>query len=137
MNQSYPVKADALTQKEMKYLEESTHHQFRAPYPVDENPKSAAAVGKLRMSVVPIEPLKETARVYEHGADKYGVMNWRKDAITASTYYDAIERHLMAWFGGEDMDPESGRHHLAHIAASCGIVMDAELHNKLNDDRDE
>jgi len=104
---------------------------------VDNNPKSLAAKDKLKMSVVPVEALKELARVMNNGADKYGKLNWRKDGITTSTYYDAIERHLMAWFTGEDMDPDSGLHPLAHIAASCLIVMDAELHNTLTDDRGE
>jgi hypothetical protein len=41
----------------------------------------------------------------------------------------------MAWFSGEDIDPESGVSHLAHVMACCNIVLDAKEHGKLNDNR--
>jgi hypothetical protein len=44
-------------------------------------------------------------------------------------------RHLNAWRDGEDVDPESGRSHIAHIAASCNILLDAEHCGTLQDER--
>jgi hypothetical protein len=44
-------------------------------------------------------------------------------------------RHLMQWFAGERIDPESGCHHLAHVRACCAIVLDCENVGSLHDDR--
>jgi hypothetical protein len=71
------------------------------------------------------------------GADKYGPWNWRETGVCASTYVNAILRHLNAWRDGESLDPESGITHLAHIACSANILMDAEYCGKLQDDRNK
>jgi hypothetical protein len=71
----------------------------------------------------------------EHGARKYGRFNWREHTVTVSVYTDAIMRHLMAYVDGEDLDPESGINHLAHVMACCAVLLDAKAMGKLNDDR--
>lgn len=76
------------------------------------------------------------AAVHKHGADKYGVRNWRKDPIRASTYIAAIQRHLDAWAAGEDLDRDSGLPHLSHIRACCAVALDAGMHGTLVDDRE-
>jgi hypothetical protein len=104
-----------------------------------ENPKHIRAIkdGKSRLELLPRGPLADVARVMAHGADKYGERNWRIDQIMASTYEGSMMRHLFAWADGETFDPESGEHHLAHIAANCLIVMDAEqFHGCFLDNRD-
>jgi len=55
--------------------------------------------------------------------------------VCASTYVNAILRHLNAWRDGENLDPESGISHLAHVACSCNILMDADYCGTLQDDR--
>jgi hypothetical protein len=62
-------------------------------------------------------------------------MNWRKDPVSASTYYDAAMRHLMAWWDGQTNDPETGLPHLAHAAANLCILLDADSGPWLQDDR--
>ena len=47
-----------------------------------------------------------------------GYHNWR-DGLDWTRVSSAVLRHLSAWHGGEDIDPESGLSHLAH--AGCGI----------------
>ena len=61
--------------------------------------------------------------------------NWRASPVCATTYISAILRHLNQWRDRQDDDPESGRSHLAHIAANCAILMDAAKHGTLEDDR--
>lgn len=46
-----------------------------------------------------------------------------------------LERHLEKWWNGEDADPATGVPHLASVIACAGIVLDARLCGKLNDDR--
>jgi hypothetical protein len=81
--------------------------------------------------------MEQTAWVHKLGSDKYGPWNWRKTGVCASTYVNAILRHLNAWRDGEDLDPESGFSHLAHIACSANILMDAAKVGKLQDDRNK
>jgi hypothetical protein len=102
---------------------------------LDGNPKSAAGAVKPQFHLIPLAPLAYLARVFEHGAAKYGPFNWRETGVKASVYISAILRHLFAWTEGEDLDPDSGKPHLAHVMASCCILLDAYLSGKLIDDR--
>lgn len=60
------------------------------------------------------------AEVFGYGQGKYGAWNW-KGGISYSRLFSAILRHLWAFWRGEDLDPETGKPHLAH--AGCGIIM--------------
>lgn len=99
------------------------------------DPKGEAGKDKCPLWLIPPQPLEEAAFVHSLGAKKYGAWNWRQNKVCASTYISAIMRHLNAWREGEDLDPESGRSHLAHIVAGCFILMDAALFGNLIDDR--
>ena len=99
------------------------------------DPKGAAGAKKAPMWLLPPYALQQTAWVHKLGASKYQPYNWRDTGVCATTYISAIMRHLDAWRDGEDIDPESGVTHLAHIAASCNILMDANKCDKLIDDR--
>lgn len=91
--------------------------------------------GKAPFEYIPWGAMSEVAHVMKGGADKYGVRNWLKDKILASTYIGAIVRHLIQWAMGANKDKDSGRHPLAHIIACCLIVMDSEQQGTLIDDR--
>jgi hypothetical protein len=103
-----------------------------------QNPKHIRAQkdGKAPLEYLVYSVLEGDARVHKSGADKYGVRNWRRDKILTSTYEGAILRHFKAWAEGEDIDPDSGEPHLLHIRACCAIVLDAQEHGTLIDDRD-
>ena len=77
--------------------------------------------GKPRPDLVPATALHEIWRVLEYGSRKYDDDNWRKTS-SIRRYFSASLRHLWAWFSGEDLDPESGLHHLAH-AGTCVLFM--------------
>lgn len=101
------------------------------------DPKGAAGAVKVPLGLIPPHAMEQTAWVHKLGADKYGPWNWRETGVCASTYVNAILRHLNAWRDGEDLDPESGISHLAHVACSANILMDAEYCDKLQDDRNK
>jgi len=101
------------------------------------DPKGQAGSLKAPLGLVPPYAMEQTAWVHNLGAEKYGPWNWRETGVCASTYVNAILRHLNAWRDGEDLDPESGITHLAHIACSANILMDAEVCGKLQDDRNK
>jgi len=79
---------------------------------------------KLDEDKVPVDLLSPlwllaTSQVLDFGAKKYEPYNWAK-GISYSRVYAALNRHLMAWWVGEDEDEETGIHHLAH--ASCCLM---------------
>lgn len=102
-----------------------------------DNPKLIQALkdGKAPLEYLVLSVLEGDAYVHKSGADKYGICNWLKDKIKASTYVGAILRHLTAWALGQDIDPESGYSHLYHIRACCAILLDSSAHGTLIDDR--
>ena len=105
-----------------------------AGYP-DDNPKTIYGEAKFRISDTPVNSIRLLGLVHNNGATKYGTLNWREHTVSASVYYNAAWRHMAAWYEGEDLDPESGLPHLAHVMACMSIVLDAEKFDKLNDDR--
>ena len=71
------------------------------------------------MHLLPPEAMIEIAEVLQFGANKYGDHNWRA-GLDWSRVVGAVLRHIFAWLGGENNDPESGHSHLAH--AACGLM---------------
>jgi len=99
------------------------------------DPKGANGAKKAPLHLLPPVAMEQTAWVHKLGQEKYGAFNWRSNNVCATTYVSAMRRHLGAWQDGEDLDPESTISHLAHIAASCNILMDAIKCGTLVDDR--
>lgn len=67
-----------------------------------------------RFDLLPWGALWVVAEVYAHGADKYDDHNWRR-GYPLSLTLGAAGRHLAALMEGEDIDPESGLPHSAHL----------------------
>ena len=74
--------------------------------------------GKLRFDLVPPDALAELVRVYTHGASRYGSRSW-ETGIKYGRIYAALLRHCIAFWGGEEKDPDDGLHHMAHAAWNC------------------
>lgn len=66
-------------------------------------------------SQIPAGPLTELAEHYGRGAQKYDAHNFRK-GYNWSLSIDALSRHLWAFIGGEDIDPETGSKHITAVA---------------------
>jgi hypothetical protein len=99
------------------------------------NPKDAFGVKKASLSCVPAPVLLEMGIGMQEGGAKYGRHNYRSSGVRGSVYYDATMRHLMAWWEGEDIDPDSGLSHITKAMCSLAVLRDAMLQNKFNDDR--
>jgi len=99
------------------------------------NPKDALGVNKVPLSGMPAPVLLECGLVKLHGDLKYGAYNWRDAGVRSSVYYDACMRHLMAWWEGEDLDPESQIHHLSHAITGLCVLRDSQIQNNCVDDR--
>ena len=83
--------------------------------------------------LIPGEALDELAAVYTYGTIKYTDNNWRK-GMKWGRLFGALMRHSWAIWRGEDMDPESGRHHMAHAAWQClTLIIFCKTHPELDD----
>jgi len=71
--------------------------------------------GKPRMSLIPAAPMRAIAMVLNYGEKKYHAYNWAM-GIPFSDLLDACERHIGYFKDGENLDKESGLHHIAHAA---------------------
>lgn len=103
-------------------------------YP-DNNPKTLVGATKVPLHLVPPSAKHYLALALEDGGRKYGPYNWRDSAISVSTYKSALERHMDAFWDGEDLASDSGVHHVAHAMACCALILDALSVDKLVDDR--
>jgi len=91
---------------------------------------------KPTFDLLPIELLADVNKVLEHGRDKYGLNNWCKpDGFKYSRCYNALLRHMFAWWRGEDNDKETGISHLAHAMCNLIFLMYHFKNNKQTDDR--
>jgi len=66
--------------------------------------------------------------------NKSGERNWEQ-GMDWGRVYAAMRRHMGAWWGGEDTDPESGMTHLWHAAACIAFLVAFEAQGGGNDDR--
>lgn len=89
--------------------------------------------GKLEYGLLPPLALEETVKVLTFGAQKYERDNWKKVPDSKRRYFDAMERHIWAYKKGEQMDPESGIHHLAHAMCCLMFLYEHDIMYSLND----
>jgi len=99
------------------------------------NPKDAVGSKKTPMSAVPAPVLAELAVGMQEGALKYGRHNFREASLRASVYYDAAMRHLMQFWEGEDIDPDSGASHISKAIACLVVFRDGMMNEQWIDDR--
>lgn len=88
---------------------------------------------KIQLELLSASWLLGVGRVLTFGARKYAAHNWR-NGLQQSRLVGAALRHLVAYLGGENLDPESGLPHLHH--ASCCLMFASELletHPELDD----
>lgn len=88
----------------------------------------------VRLHAIPREALWELGRVYAFGEEKYDDYNFRK-GYDWSLSYDAMLRHLTAFWDGEDVDEESKLHHMAHAVWNGICLLFFSLRRRGNDDR--
>lgn len=72
--------------------------------------------GKLRWDLLPLDVVEKLVEIYEFGANKYEENSWRTIENGYKRCRAALFRHLTAYDKGEQVDPESGKSHLAHAA---------------------
>ncbi len=82
--------------------------------------------GKLRWDLLPYDVIEDVVDILTYGANKYGDNNWQK--VDTDRYVAALWRHFAAWRTGEELDKESGKHHLAHALCNLMFINWQEKH---------
>ena len=90
--------------------------------------------GKARYDLIPAEALEGMAQALTVGLDKYEDRNW-EHGMDWGRVYGALQRHLWAWWGGEEIDPESGLSHLHHAACCVAFLQTYEAREIGTDNR--
>lgn len=99
------------------------------------NPKDVMGIRKVSFCCIPFPVLAEVALGMQEGGMKYGRHNYRDKGVATSTYIDAVFRHVTEYWEGEDIDEESGVHHLSKAISTLVVLRDAILNDKCTDDR--
>ncbi len=85
---------------------------------------------KSRYDLIPPEALEEFVKVLTFGAKKYSPDNWRLVPEGRRRYFAAAQRHIWAYKRGEQIDQESGTHHLACAITDLMFILEKELLNE-------
>lgn len=99
------------------------------------NPKDVVGSAKAAMLLFPPIALVHAVDAMMDGAGKYDPYNWRAKSITTSNYLHAAVRHIIDYWEGEECASDSKAKHLGHALATLAIVLDAQAHGCLIDDR--
>ena len=86
--------------------------------------------GKLQLTLVPRQIIKDVAEVRMYGVEKYkDPDNWLK--VEIQRYRDATFRHFLSYLDNpKGVDEESGISHLKHLA--CNVAFLCELEREQN-----
>lgn len=85
--------------------------------------------GKLQLTLVPTQIIRDIAEVRMYGNKKYGSAdNWKN--VEPVRYRDALMRHLLAYIDDpKSIDAESGLPHLWHAACNLAFLCEMEVHD--------
>ena len=90
--------------------------------------------GKPRYDLIPGDALHEVVKVLSNGAEKYADRNWEIGQPWGKVF-GAMMRHCWAWWRGEELDKESGLHHMAHAGVEALFLLAYALRKVGIDDR--
>lgn len=84
--------------------------------------EAKADKGKLRISLVPTQIIKDIAQIRMYGNDKYGdPNNWKQ--VDVERYIDALLRHTLEFIKDRySKDSESGLEHYKHMACNMAFI---------------
>ena len=88
--------------------------------------KAKADAGKLPLTMVPRQIIREIARIRMYGNQKYGdPENWKQ--VSVERYRDAAFRHFLSYLDDpHGLDEESGLPHLSHLCTNCAFLCEME-----------
>lgn len=101
---------------------------------MEENIGKRFNAGKPQWSQLDMKSFEGACQVMMFGEAKYGRDNWRK-GHPVRDLCDSLMRHLVAFMDGEDIDSESGLHHMDHAISNAMFIKYNLRENPQLDDR--
>lgn len=89
---------------------------------------------KSRVDLIPSEFIEALGQHYGVGARKYAERNWQK-GMSWSRCYASAQRHMLAFWRGEEVDEETGTPHVIAAAWNMAALHWYAVHNVGTDDR--
>ena len=88
----------------------------------DNGQQYKADAGKPRVSLVPMQIVRDIAVIRQYGVDKYKTVdNWKN--VEKERYVDALGRHALAFLNDPlSVDEESGLPHLWHLECNASFL---------------
>lgn len=89
---------------------------------MNDNQKFKADLGKPKVSLVPMQIVRDVAVIREYGVAKYKTVdNWKN--VEIERYIDALGRHALAFLENPlSVDEESGLPHLWHMECNAAFL---------------
>ena len=122
-----------LRQNDQNQKSRATGSNIPAPKEIPPAPDQTikADAGKLQLTLVPRQIIRDIAEVRMYGNQKYpegGPDNWKQ--VEPQRYRDAMFRHMMEYLDDPDgVDAESGLPHLWHLACNVAFLCELEKRN--------
>lgn len=73
---------------------------------------------KLQMDLLSVKALFGVTKILNFGAKKYSSRNW-ENGIRYGRVEAALLRHLLSWWDGEDINPETEENHIYHVLCNA------------------
>lgn len=124
----YFIGTEAVEQKPVKLYDDTT------TMVTDATTGGMKGVKKAQLGAYDPLALLRIAEVAGFGAMKYDRYNFLKGYAWSSSF-DAMMRHLLAFWSGQNNDPESGMPHTAHAAFHCLALISFAERGLGTDDR--
>jgi hypothetical protein len=109
--------------KDMKEFDEMNKYDLLIEDEVNISSTGSKRINKGKPEMSQLDPrfLMDLADLITKSAAKYGKFNYALGQ-EYHTPYDSLMRHAHKFWQGEDLDDESGLHHVLHMAANCMIL---------------
>lgn len=98
------------------------------------NPKTGGQKGQklARYDLIPPRAIEALAEHYGRGAQKYADRNWEK-GVDWSLSFAAMQRHVWAWWNGEEADNDGNSHLAAAMWHVAALIEYGHTHPELDD----
>ena len=132
----HPVTDPSYAEEQLAHVRGISVAELRNQETIVTDPKTGGMKGTKPCQLGAIDPLalKQLGLVAGMGAAKYQRGNFLL-GYAWSLSFDALMRHLLAFWDGEEHDPESGLPHLAHAAFHCLALISFSQRGLGTDDR--
>ena len=118
------ARSDGSAARNLEYASEQSLPIGAGNQDVDRPIGRKGDTGKRRFSLIPSQAFRDVVDVLGAGATEYGDWNWLHVKGGRQRYYDALCRHLDAWWtDGEWLDPTTKLPHLAHLCCNALFLL--------------